>query len=62
MTKLEIFRRNAKLTIAQLSEISGVSAPTIIKIEAGRIENVTVKSLRRLADALGCEAGDFLMP
>ena len=59
MTKLETMRRNAGLTIAQLSEKSGVSAPTIIKIEAGRIEDVMTKTVLKLALALGCDVGDF---
>ena len=59
MTKLETMRRNAGLTIAQLSEKSGVSAPTIIKIEAGRIEGVMTKTVLKLALALGCDVGDF---
>lgn len=59
MTGLEIKRRNAGLTIAELSAKSGVSAPTIIKIEAGRIRTVKVDSLYKLADALGCDLTDF---
>ena len=53
MTRLEELRRKAGMTIADLSCKSGVSAPTIIKIEAGRIDTVTVKVLFKLADALG---------
>lgn len=59
MTKLEILRRNAGLSIAELSEKSGVSAPTIIKVEAGRIDNVVVGSLRKLAKVLSCGVEDF---
>lgn len=60
MTRLEELRRKAGMTIADLSCKSGVSAPTIIKIEAGRIDTVTVKVLFKLADALGCDARAFL--
>ena len=60
MTMLEELRRKADLTIASLSEKSGVSAPTIVKIEAGRIDTVTVKVLLKLADALGCDVKAFL--
>lgn len=55
MTALERLRREAGLTIMKLSEISGVSYPTIVKIEAGRIGEVTVKTILRLSDALKCE-------
>ena len=54
MTSLERLRREAGLTMTELSEISGVSYPTIVKIEAGRIGEVTVKTILRLADALKC--------
>ena len=60
MTMLEELRRKADLTISSLSEKSGVSAPTIVKIEAGRIDTVTVKVLLKLADALGCDVKAFL--
>lgn len=59
MTKLELLRRNAGLSIAELSVKSGVSAPVIIKIEGGRIDNVIVGSLRKLASVLGCGVEDF---
>lgn len=59
MTGLEIKRRNAGLTIKELAQRSGVSAPTIIKIEAGRIETVKIGSLLKLATALGCSIIDF---
>ena len=60
MTRLEELRRKAGMTIADLSCKSGVSAPTIIKIEAGRIDTVTIKVLFKLAVALGCDARAFL--
>ena len=59
MTNLERLRREAGLTMTKLSEISGVSYPTIVKIEAGRIAEVTVKTILRLSDALGCNPGDI---
>ena len=62
MTKLEVKRRNARLSIAELAEKSGVSAPTIVKIEAGRIGTVKVVTLQKLADTLGCSIVDFLLP
>lgn len=62
MTKLEVKRRNARMSIVELAEKSGVSAPTIVKIEAGRIGTVKVDTLQKLADALGCTIIDFLLP
>ena len=54
-TNLERLRRDAGLSMMKLSEISGVSYPTIVKIEAGRIGEVTVRTIVRLADALKCK-------
>ena len=59
MTALERKRRDAGLTMTKLSEISGVSYPTIVKIEAGRIADVTVKTIMRLANALNCSPGEL---
>lgn len=59
MTSLERIRREAGLTIVKLSEISGVSYPTIVKIEAGRIADVTVKTILRLSDALKCNPAEL---
>jgi predicted transcriptional regulator len=59
VTKLELLRRSAGLTITNLSDISGVSAPVIIKVEKGCIDNVNVGSLRKLARALSCGVEDF---
>lgn len=60
MTGLEIKRRSAGMTIAELVKKSGVSAPTIVKIEAGKIETVKLGILIKLASALGCTVADFL--
>ena len=61
MTPLETKRRNAKLSIVELAEKSGVSAPTIVKIEAGRIGPVKIDTLQKLAEALECSVVDFLL-
>ena len=55
MTNLERLRREAQMSQEQLSEISGVSYPVIVKIEAGNIGSVTVRTLLRLSDALSCD-------
>lgn len=60
MTGLEIKRRNAGMTIAELVQKSGVSAPTIVRIEAGKIETVKLGTLIKLASALRCSVADFL--
>ena len=48
--KLERVKRN--LTQKELQELSGVSRVTIRKIEKGLIENVTLSTYKKLAQAL----------
>lgn len=48
--KLERVKRN--LTQKQLQELSGVSRPTIRKIEKGTAEKVTLATYKKLAKAL----------
>ena len=50
--KLKEAREEAKLTQQQLAEKSGVSRVTIGAIENGTSKNVTLGTLRKLADAL----------
>lgn len=59
MTSLERLRREAGLTMMELSKKSGVSYAVIAKIEAGNIGSVTVKVLLKLSEALSCEPGNL---
>lgn len=59
MTRFELLRRVHGLSVGELSEKSGVSAPTIIKLENGRAETISVKTLFSLAGAIGCTVEDF---
>jgi transcriptional regulator with XRE-family HTH domain len=46
------------LTQAQLADKAGVSRPTVTKIENGAEARVT--TVRKLADALGCEPRELM--
>ena len=59
MTRLELLRRGHGLTVRELSEKSGVSAPTIIKLESGRSRSINTKALVALAGTIGCDVEDF---
>lgn len=59
MTKLELLRRNAGLTQAQLAEKSGVATSTISRFEIVGINDAKVETLLKLAAAIGCRVGDF---
>ena len=59
MNRLEELRRKAGLTQAQLAEKSGVATSTISRFEVVGLNDAKVKTLLELADAIGCEIGDF---
>lgn len=53
-------RREAKnLSQSKLSEISGVSRPTIIKLEKGEEADLRTSTLVKLADALDTTVSDI---
>lgn len=54
---LRQIRKQKGMTQGQLSELSGVPVPNISEIENGA--NCTVKTLNKLADALGVSPGEF---
>ena len=55
-------RKEAKLTLHQLAEKSGVNYQKIWQIEHDVIKpkNITLKTAQKLALALNCEPKDFL--
>lgn len=59
MNKLEEMRRKAGLTQSDLSQKSGVATSTISRLEVVGLNDAKVKTLLDLADAIGCEIGDF---
>ena len=62
ITKLELSRRMAGMTQAQLAEKSGVYIRQIQRVELGEAEagNLTAKNLMSIADALGVDARDLI--
>lgn len=56
--KLRLARRRSKLTIDQLSAVSGVCRNTIIAIEGGR--DTKVSTLFCLAETLGLNPGSLI--
>ena len=57
---LKIRRENAGLTQAELAEKSGIASSNIALMETGK-RSIGIKSAGRLAEALGCAAGDFVL-
>ena len=57
--KLREFRELKGMSQTKLSEISGVSRPTIIKIESGVPMELKTSTLVKLADALDARVPDI---
>lgn len=58
---LKYIRRHKFMTQEELSAKSGVSRPTIIKLESGNPASVSSKTLLKLADALGVDVRDLFI-
>ena len=61
VTKFEILRRGAGLSVADLAEKTGLTRQTIYRIENGGIESVNVKTLAMCANVIGCSIVDFFV-
>lgn len=53
VASLKLAREKQGMTLAQVSEATGITVPTLSKLENGRHANPTVKTLRRYASAVG---------
>lgn len=56
---LKIRRENAGLSQSALAEKCGIAAPNIALMESGK-RNIGIKSAKKLAEAMDCDAGDFV--
>ena len=56
---LKIRRENAGLSQAALAEKCGIASANIALMEVGK-RSIGIRSAKKLADALGCDAGDFV--
>ena len=57
---LKDIRESKGMSITELSELSGVSRPTIYSIENG--EGSTIRTLTALANALNVSINEFFLP
>lgn len=57
---LKIRRENIGFTQAELAEKCGIASSNIALMENGK-RNIGAKSAKKLAEALHCEAGDFII-
>ncbi len=54
------YRNQCGYSQAKLSEVSGVTYNTIIKIESGANQNPTIDTLTKIAKALGVGVDDLI--
>lgn len=59
MLKLTLKRKEARMTICELAEKTGLNYNTISQYENG-IHNPRLKNIQKIADALGCEIKDIV--
>lgn len=57
---LKIRRENASFTQAELAKKCGIAASNIALMETSK-RSIGVKSAKKLAEALSCDAGDFII-
>lgn len=50
---IQKLRKEASLTQEELAIKSGIPYTTLIKIEGGQVKNPTIKTIKKIADALG---------
>ena len=60
--KIKEIREKRKLSQAELARLSGVSRPTIIRLESSTDVVVNSKTLEQLANALGVSIKSLFLP
>ena len=58
---LEEYRLKRKLNQAQLAKLSGVPQPMISMIESKKVQNPTLETIFKLANALKCTVDDLIV-
>lgn len=58
--KLRQLRKEQNITQEELAEKVGLDPRTVLEIEAGKRENPTVKTLNKIAEALGVKLSEIL--
>ncbi len=52
-SRIQKVRKQRGITQESLAEKAGVPYPTLIKIENGQVKNPTIKTVKKIAEALG---------
>jgi len=54
------YRKNNRLSQDKLAKLADVTLTTLVKIESGANDNPTIKTLKKIADALEVTVDDLL--
>jgi len=54
------FRKRLKLSQEELAKKAGITYSTLIKIESGANDNPTIKTLKKIADALNVTIDELI--
>ena len=54
-------RKKLGLTIEQLAEKAGVSVSLLSRVERGDVDNISIKKLTEIGEALGLQLADFFV-
>ncbi len=54
------FRKKNRLSQGKLAKLADVTLTTLVKIESGANDNPTIKTLKKIADALEVTVDDLL--
>ena len=54
------YRQKKGLSQDKLAKVANVTHTTLIKLESGRNDNPTIKTLKKIADALGIGIDDLV--
>lgn len=57
--KVKEIRKKSGMSQIELCRKAGVSRQTLSSIEVGKINNVTIKTLQKIAKALSCRVSDI---
>ncbi len=57
--RLRQIREDGAYSLRELSELSGISANTIYRLESGRHKQAHPRTIRKLAEALGVEPNEL---
>jgi len=58
---IQKLRKEANLTQEELALKSGIPYTTLIKIEGGQVQNPTIKTIKKIADALGVSLDNLVI-